>query len=174
MDAFLSFSASDRKWALKLYDALVAKGLSVWLDKDVAPATPWTPAIEQAIQSAHNIIVLLGPRQEPSPRERHEWQVALEAVWTSSDKRLIPFLLKDAKLPAFIRSAASADEPVAAIRVKNPRRDWDRAMSDLVQVLKGEADLRDKGELISTIEEDRFRQRERRSYIRKVAASFPF
>jgi len=175
MDAFISYLAADRKWAEKLNQALTASGISTWLDRERAfPGATWRPAIEEAIQDADNIIVLIGPSQKPSLLERHEWQAALEAVWANAGKRLIPLLLENAKLPVFVRSTASADEPIAAIRVKSPRRDWNRAVSDLVQVLKGEVDLRDRGELISTIKEDRSKQRERRAYIRKVAHSFPF
>ncbi|HKI05172.1 MAG TPA: toll/interleukin-1 receptor domain-containing protein [Thermoanaerobaculia bacterium] len=174
MDVFISHSAADRKWALKLNQALVASGLTTWLDEEqIVPGTSWRSAIHEAIQVADDIVVLLGPRRTASGFERYEWQAALEAIWLDPAKRLIPVLLKDAELPAFVRSTVGADEPFAAIRIKNPRVDWDRAVSDLLQVLKGEADLRTKGELISTIEEDRSKQRERRSYIRKVAASFP-
>jgi hypothetical protein len=175
VDAFISYSAADRKWAEKLNQALTASGISTWLDRErVFPAATWRPAIEEAIQAADNTIVLIGPSQKPSLLERHEWQAVVEAIWANTGKRLIPFLLEDAKLPAFVRSTASADEPIAAIRARNPRRDWNRAVSDLIQVLQGKVDLRDRGELISTIKEDRSERRERLSYIRKVAHSFPF
>lgn len=170
LDAFIIYSISEKKWAQKLNEALRENGVSTWLDLvDLGPGTRWQDQIKHAIAATRNIVVVIGPKMKVSDEQRYAWMIALDAVWQDSNKRFIPILLRDAKAPGLIRSS---DRPVAAIRVDNPRRDWKRAVADLVKVLKSEADPRDKGEILGITEEDRRRQREFLSYLGEVAESF--
>jgi len=56
---FISYSSADRPWAVKLYDALQAKGISVFLDqRQLDIGTPWEPSLARAVQSSQHLVVL--------------------------------------------------------------------------------------------------------------------
>lgn len=131
MRVFLSHSQADRKLAATLRGRLEAEGLTVSsLDEDPGSAG-WHRELEEAIRSASAILLLLSAKvDEP---QRTTWRLALEAVWAASSKQLIPILLQDAELPAFVKSASSGRE-VQAIRLRDPR-DVDPVVQAILRTL---------------------------------------
>jgi TIR domain len=62
-DVFLSYSRVDGRHAADIDSALRANGLSSFFDRrNLAPGLPWVRALEQAIDAAKAVIVLIGPR----------------------------------------------------------------------------------------------------------------
>jgi hypothetical protein len=173
IDAFITYSPAEETWAARLDADLRRSGVSTWFGADHhGSAAALREQIEKGIADAKNIVVLIGAESAATDRQRFEWMTALEAVWRDSSKRLIAFLLGDAALPGFVRSAVHWSRGTAAIRVDDPSRDWDQAVSGLIKILKSGADLRTTGKVLDTLQEDRRLQRERLSYIRRVAAEF--
>ena len=117
MDIFLSYPSSEKKLAERLRDELSRQGANVWTDSG---GSDWQQQIEAATRSAEDILVLLGPKQADDPAQRYTWQAALEAVWATPSKRLVPVLLPGAKLPSFVYSGSSEGK-VEAIQIKNPK-----------------------------------------------------
>ena len=170
LDAFISYSPSEGSWAEALDNALRKSGVSTWFDARILkPGLSLREQIERAIAQARNIVVLIGPEDTATSQQLFERMTALEAVWRDSSKRMIPVLIGNARLPSFVRTAAHWSRTLAAIRVGDPLHDWDQAVAGLTEVLRSEADPRNKGEVLDTIEEDRRLRQERLSYIKKVA-----
>lgn len=121
MHVFLSYSHADQALAARLRRALEKKGLS-FNDPVETPATgtSWRQQVEEAIRSADAILLLLSSRKKVDEHQQITWMVALQAVWANPAKLMIPLLLQDAELPAFVRSGASGDF-VQAIRLRNPK-----------------------------------------------------
>jgi hypothetical protein len=144
MHVFLSHSHADRKLAATLRGRLESEGLTVSsLDRDPRSAG-WHRDLEEALRSAAAILLLVSPQvDEP---QRTTWRLALEAVWADPSKRLIPILLQDAELPAFVKSASSGAE-VQAIRLRDPR-DLDPVIQAILRTLgvhSGEEPARTRG-----------------------------
>jgi len=134
MRIFLSHSHADRKLAATLRKRLEAEGLTVSsFDEDPSTASGWHRDLEEAIRSASAILLLLNARAKVDDPQRITWRLALEAVWADSSKRLIPILLQDAELPAFVKSASAGGE-VQAIRLRDPK-DLDPAVQAILQTL---------------------------------------
>ncbi|HVR99439.1 MAG TPA: toll/interleukin-1 receptor domain-containing protein [Thermoanaerobaculia bacterium] len=170
MDVFLSHSHADRKWAEKLRTALLANGLSVWsAESDLKPGERPFPAIMKAVLAAPSLVVLVEPKGTIPPEEA---RATLEAVWSDPEKRLIPILVGDVRVPPYLRSAGPVTSMTRVIQVPNPRTGWNRATSDLIEILKGEAGLAEKMVVIDTRQEDRRLRRKRLAYIGRLAASF--
>lgn len=170
MEIFISYPSTSRKWAKRLAEALREHGFTPWLDTEqLEGGANWRQAIERATRSADGIVVLVGPKREPDNLQRLVWRASLEAGWEKPDKPLIPVLLQGAELPTFVRSRFSPGEAVPVIRVKNPRGDWDRAVNDLIGILKDETDRSAQSEVPSTNDKDRAEQRDRLAYIGEVA-----
>jgi hypothetical protein len=133
MSVFLSYAAADKKVAEKLKGELGKSGLSVWSDSDMTAGTEWRLRIEDAVRSASHILLLVGPKNGDDPWQQLTWRVALEAVWKSPSKRLIPILLRGADLPAFVLSGTSGK--LKAIQVEDPRdiRSAAQAVLDLIR-----------------------------------------
>jgi hypothetical protein len=173
LDAFLMDSPPQQEWAEKLGRALRDSGLSIWSStRDLKPGLPVRRQLEKAVGEAKGIVALIGPEAQMTERQSLERAIVLEAIWRDPGKRLVPLLVGDPELPSFVRAASNWTRRVVAIRVEDTLRDWDKAISDLVQVLKGEADPRERGELIDTLEEDRRLFHERLDYIGEVVAEW--
>jgi hypothetical protein len=80
-DVFISYSRTDSKVAEMLYDALTAKGLSVWYDKtNISTGADWMEAIERAIDSSRLFVPILSKNLESEGNDYHvyrkEWKIA--------------------------------------------------------------------------------------------------
>jgi hypothetical protein len=63
VDVFVSYSRADLRHAAEIDSFLRAKGLRTFVDRrDLAPGLLWVRALEQAIDAAKAVIVLIGPR----------------------------------------------------------------------------------------------------------------
>jgi len=171
MNVFISYSSESLKQAEKLREALQARGISVWADTEGSNSgSRWQQRIEQAIRDADAIVALIEAPHAQDEFQRRTWQAALEAVWSDSGKRLIPFLLRDVEPPAFVRSMATDPEVVVvAIRARGLRRDWNGAVEDLIAVLRNEPAPGAHVEIVTVTERDRAEQKARLDYIVEVA-----
>lgn len=133
MRVFLSYSHADKSFASKLRRRLEESGLS-FNDPSESPAEgiSWRQQVEAAIRSSDAVLLLLSFRQKADESQQLTWMLALEAAWADS-KPLIPILLRNAALPAFVRSGASGDS-VQAIRIRKPD-DLDPAVQAVLRML---------------------------------------
>ena len=193
MRVFLSYSHADKSFAAKLRRRLEENGLS--FNDPGSPfraptgsqvvGTSWRRRVEEAIRSSDAVLLLLSPRQKADELQQLTWMLALEAAWADS-KPLVPILLRNAELPAFVRSGASGDS-VQAIRIREPE-DLGPAIQAVLQTLndaprktRGGSEretwlLTDLSRLVQVIEsypavtdEDRAQRRERLSAIKQYA-----
>ena len=166
MNVFVSYSATSIEWAVRLKSSLQQHGVSAWSDPgDTATPLTWSERIEQAIRNAQAIIVLLEGGAEPDDKQLRTWQLTIDAVWSDNDKRLIPFLLRNAELPPFARSSVPVGSSLPIVRVHDPSRDWERAVNNLVALLHGQADLEQLEQVPAVNEQDRAEHQQRRAQI---------
>jgi len=93
--AFISYSREDSEFALRLAQDLKAAGAHVWLDQmDISPGVPWDNAIEDALNNAPQMLLVLSPSSSRSNNVRNEISFALEA-----GKIIIPVLYQDCVVP---------------------------------------------------------------------------
>jgi hypothetical protein len=87
---FLSYSRTDSDMMGRIRDTLRGDGLTVWTDENLTPGTPsWQSAIEEALESAGCVVVLLSPDARKS-----EW-VANELSYASAqDVAVFPVLVR--------------------------------------------------------------------------------
>jgi hypothetical protein len=112
---FLSYSHTDRPAALDLRTALQAAGCVVMTDRDIRAGEDWTVHVEDAIDRAGTVVVLLGPRRA-GLAVRAEYLRALR-----KGKRVIPVLVvpgADVPLPLEPLHRVSITEAVKAIECK--------------------------------------------------------
>ncbi|MGD2047966.1 MAG: toll/interleukin-1 receptor domain-containing protein [Chloroflexota bacterium] len=89
-DIFLSYSRKNAQFRDRLVKDLQAAGFTVWTDKDLEPGTPsWTESIEQEIEVANCMIVLLSPSAKKSQWVRREVQYSQH-----HRKTIIPALIE--------------------------------------------------------------------------------
>ena len=98
---FLSYSRLDSRQMHIVYDALTGAGLTVWTDEGLAVGThSWENAIEQAIEDAQCMVVLLSPNAKRSKWVRTEVEYALDiglevlpVLLEGNKRQSIPLLL---------------------------------------------------------------------------------
>lgn len=65
---FLSYSRTDLTTMARIRDDFQAAGLSVWTDEQLEPGTPsWKDSIQEAIEEAGCVVVVLSPDAKKSP-----------------------------------------------------------------------------------------------------------
>ena len=81
-DVYISYSRSDTEIARNLYDALTAKGLQVWFDKESIGTQNWEEDVKQGIKNARLFIPILTTNIAKEAlvfsEYRNEWNLAAE------------------------------------------------------------------------------------------------
>ena len=91
---FISYSRADEAFARRLATSLTETGMDVWIDlEDIAAGTKWSRAIQQGLDSAEVMIVIISPESMASNNVEDEWQYFLD-----HKKPVVPLLLRPAKV----------------------------------------------------------------------------
>lgn len=102
---FFSYSRKDSEFALDLAKKLRNAGAQVWLDQlDIEPGTTWDDSIEDALQAADVLLVILSKTSVNSKNVRDEYSYAIE-----EEKRVVPVLLEACTVPFRLRRLQYAD-----------------------------------------------------------------
>ncbi|HEY3227893.1 MAG TPA: toll/interleukin-1 receptor domain-containing protein, partial [Roseiflexaceae bacterium] len=115
---FISHASKDDEFVKELRQALEGQGLSVWVDsRNLRGGAKLAPEIEQAIEQARQVIVVLSPNTQNSPWVRKEIQQALQVEQRRKDDgyRVIPLLLPGVEPSAL---ALWFDEEPVGVRVQ--------------------------------------------------------
>jgi hypothetical protein len=113
---FISHVRTDEAWADSIADRLRKEGFDVDLPREaVAASKPITPAIQNAVTSPEQVVVLISEQSSASPWVRAEIVLAL-----ADGKRVLPVRVEpDAPLPAdlarfvFVDAAATSANEAA-------------------------------------------------------------
>ncbi len=92
-DVFISYAHEDRPQARQLAEALQARQLTVWWDRDLAAGSEFAREIESRLQEARVAIVLWSIQSVRSAFVRDECSRALRAG------KLVPVRIEDVELP---------------------------------------------------------------------------
>ena len=105
-DVFISHHSSVKPWVIKLKDALEAKGVSVWLDKDeIRPGDLFAKALEDGLNSSRNIVFVISSSSMESKWVEEEYVRALSLSKSDQQEaRLIPVIYEMAEIPGFLSS----------------------------------------------------------------------
>ena len=101
-DIFLSHSAKDKDFALRLATDLTQAGLKVWLDQwHIQPGDSFAQAIDQALSRSRFLVILMSPDYFQSAWTQQEWQSALAAELAGTQVKLIPVLYRDCDIQEY-------------------------------------------------------------------------
>jgi len=119
--AFFSYSREDSDFAIRLARDLKAAGANVWLDLvDIVPGQRWDQAVEGALASCPQLVVILSPASVKSRDVMDEVSFALE-----ENKTVIPVISEDCSIPFRLRRLQYLDF----------RNNYDRGLKDLLKAL---------------------------------------
>jgi hypothetical protein len=104
-DVFLSYSRKDTEMMHRVRNGLIAEGITVWTDEGIEPGTDlWQKAIQDAIENAGAMVVLLSPDAKASQwvgREIHYAQTHRRKIFPlmvrGDDETAVPFALSGAQ-----------------------------------------------------------------------------
>jgi len=98
-DTFLSYSRINKDFALQLARELKSAGFSVWIDQlDIPTGARWDDELEKALDECEIFMVILTPASIASDNVKDEIGYAID-----TDKRILPILLENAKIPLRLR-----------------------------------------------------------------------
>jgi hypothetical protein len=110
-DIFLSHHSSDKPWVIALKAALVARGVTVWLDQDeIRPGDLYIDALERGVEASRCVAVVISPRSLKSRWVKEEYSRALQMFNSRErDVRIVPCLVQEAALPGFLANRHYVD-----------------------------------------------------------------
>lgn len=92
---FFSYSRDDSRFAFELAKELRAAGANVWLDQlDIDAGEKWDIAIENALQTANTLLVILSKTSVASENVMDEVSFAIE-----KRKNVVPVLMEECDIP---------------------------------------------------------------------------
>ena len=145
MQVFISSSSRSAKLAAKLAEHLRQHGISPWLDlEELRPGDLWRHKMEDALRNCKYVVTIFDSNENVDAGQRRVLTEVLNAIWDDDGKRLIPVLLRDAKLPDFMHMAGP-EAGVQAIRIAEPRTGLDEAARKLADLVRDDKTLRDSG-----------------------------
>lgn len=105
-DVFLSHHSGDKAWVIKLKNALEAKDITVWLDKDeIKPGDLFAKALEEGLRASKNIAFVISPTSIKSKWVEEEYYRAISlSKLKKQPSNLIPIIYKMARIPDFLSS----------------------------------------------------------------------
>lgn len=96
---FISYSRTDKEFALKLARELKSAGYFVWLDQlDIPTGARWDDAVEKALREYEIFLIILTPASVSSENVKDEIGYAID-----HGKRIMPVLLKECDVPLRLR-----------------------------------------------------------------------
>src|SRR5215218_4326200 len=102
---FVSYSRDDDAAVLKLVQDLRSAGVNVWLDQtDIPSGRRWDEAIEQALASCGQVIVVLSETSVSSQNVMDEVSYAID-----EGKRVIPVIIRACRIPLRLRRMQYVD-----------------------------------------------------------------
>ena len=97
--AFVSYSRQDKEFALKVANDLKAAKAMVWMDQlELIPGDRWDRAVQDALQKASIVVVILSPEAVSSDNVLDEVSFALD-----EKKTVVPVLYRDCTVPLRLR-----------------------------------------------------------------------
>ncbi len=123
-DVFLSHNSVDKPWAIKLKNALLLYGVSVWLDKDeIRPGDIFSEALEQGLANSKAMALIVSPEAMQSGWVRAEYYRALSLATDKQVRlQLIPVILREAELPGFLQDRKWVDFRNETTYAQKPER----------------------------------------------------
>lgn len=101
---FLSYAAEDQEFAIKLAEALVARGVNVWYDLSVPIGNSLSHHISELLSASDYLIVLISQNTKRSDWVKYELSTAIGRELTARDITILPVLIADAEIPSFLHT----------------------------------------------------------------------
>jgi hypothetical protein len=96
---FISYSRTNKDFALRLAKELRAAGINIWVDLlDIPTGSRWDDEVEKALEYCEIFMVILTPASITSENVKDEIGYAIDA-----GKYIVPVLLENAKVPLRLR-----------------------------------------------------------------------
>jgi hypothetical protein len=155
---FISYSRSNKEFALELALELRASGFDVWLDiLDIPTGSRWDDEVEQALEACEIFMVILTPASSKSDNVKDEIGYAID-----TGKRILPILLENAKVPLRLRrfqyvdfTRKSYDEGVEGAKqllrrlIEEPTVPRDQTLEEMEAQIAERGEIEDESELMA-------------------------
>ncbi|MEZ5964004.1 MAG: tetratricopeptide repeat protein [Planctomycetota bacterium] len=119
-DVFLSHGSPDADWVRGLYDELRALGLTAFLDKvEIGGGDNFVGKLSNGLDDSGALVLVLSSHTLERPWVEQEWTAFMATH--GPRQRILPVLLQDVKLPAFLRNRnvlRAVDRDAAAVAKK--------------------------------------------------------
>jgi hypothetical protein len=103
MRIFISYSAQDRETAARLVDRLKMDGHDVWIDSlQIQPGDNFQSKIEQGLERADALIVIVSENSFKSPWVQREFAVIALQEISKRERRVIPVRIDKSPLPSYL------------------------------------------------------------------------
>jgi hypothetical protein len=126
---FISYTRDTKPIAKELTEFLSEQGIKSWADfNNISLGSTFQDSVGNAIDDAGSFVVLIGPDSSANAWREYELQAVLSKVWRDPGKKLLPVLVGDAQVPAFLR-----DRNAIHVDPEAEPRDWTRQVVSAIK-----------------------------------------
>lgn len=116
-DVFISYSRADTVAAQEVATLLRERGLRVFIDEsDIEAGASWQTAIFEAIERCQKVVAVYSPDFIKSPVCKDEFNAAMILRRRRDEKFILPILVRDTELPAYMEMLNYVDCRVSDIQ----------------------------------------------------------
>lgn len=125
---FLSYAREDAASARKLYEALIARGLNVWLDQEaLRPGQNWRVAVRQAIRDSRYFLALLS--RNSVSKVGYVQKELKDALAIFEEHPVSSVFI----IPARLDDCAPADDRISDLHWVDLFADWNHGVEQIVK-----------------------------------------
>lgn len=95
---FLSYAREESEYVHALARRLRSVGIKVWIDQDIQPGTNWDRSVEEGLQLANSMLLVISRAAMQSETVRDEWSYFLD-----QGKAVYPVIYEPCELPLRLR-----------------------------------------------------------------------
>jgi hypothetical protein len=151
IDAFISYSHKDKPFAEKLQTRLEAENIVAWMDKHIPDGRPLRSEIDQKLESAALVILIISPDSMTSRNVTYEWSRAIFEL----QKETYPIHLRECNQDSvwfkylWSNIGIKIPSPLPQLQDMNSEiNELDKIASDIKERLKGLYPIREAGKTL--------------------------
>ena len=99
---FISHARDQTGVAQRIAGDLRGKGLTVWLDSELQQGVDWVEATRNGLSQASDAVLLIG--EHTGGAQHAELAQVLQRSWEDDGFGVVPVVIGDAEVPAFLRT----------------------------------------------------------------------
>ena len=152
VDVFISYSHEDKAFAKELEANLRGESIGVWMDERISSGTPWRTAIDENLEAASLVVLIISPDSMKSAYVTYEWCYAAHKL--NKPLHLVYLRKCEDDEPGMYRRLRSEFQIPGCLRGNPTQKDWEDMVAEIKVRLQIPRVIKSAGDRLIRDDED--------------------